>query len=190
MADMTEIRWHGRGGQGVVTASKVVAEAALSAGKYIQAFPEYGPERMGAPIRSFTRIGEKPIRIHSQVTNPGIVVVLDPTLLGVVDLIEGLPDNGIFLMNTPKAPREIRTALNYSKGRVFTVNATQIALDKFGRNIPNTPMVGALVKASGVIALGHVIEDFKNRYAGKFKKEIVEGNIQAIETAYNEVTGE
>ena len=194
MKNLIEICWHGRGGQGAVTASKVLAESALAAGKFIQAFPEYGPERMGAPIRSFTRLSSQPITIHSQVSNPGVVVVLDPTLIGPVDVCEGLPEDGTIIVNTPEQPGDIRKMLGLddkmASVKVFTVDATKIALETIGKNIPNTPMIGALIKATDILELSAVVEDFKKKYAKKFKPEILDGNVRAIEKAYNEVKGE
>ena len=194
MKNLIEVCWHGRGGQGVVTAAKVLAESALSAGKFIQAFPEYGPERMGAPIRSFTRISSQPISIHSQVASPGVVVVLDPTLLGSVDVCEGLLENGTIIVNTPEQPGDIRKILGLDDkkliAKVFTVDATKISLETIGKNIPNTPMIGALIKATDILELNAVVEDFRKKYAKKFKPEIIEGNVRAIEKAYNEVKGE
>ena len=194
MKNLIEVCWHGRGGQGAVTAAKVLAESALSAGKFIQAFPEYGPERMGAPIRSFTRISSQPISIHSQVASPGVVVVLDPTLLGSVDVCEGLLENGTIIVNTPEQPGDIRKILGLDDkkliAKVFTVDATKISLETIGKNIPNTPMIGALIKATDILELNAVVEDFRKKYAKKFKPEIIEGNVRAIEKAYNEVKGE
>lgn len=190
MEGLIEVRWHGRGGQGAVTASKILAESALAEGKFIQAFPEYGPERMGAPIRSFTRISSVPISIHCQVTNPQVVVVLDPTLLGVVDIAEGVPDDGVILVNTTLNPEDVRKKLKLNGKKIFTVDARSIAIEKIGRDIPNTPMIGALVKATGLISLEGLIKDFREKYSGKFKQEVVEGNIAAIRTAHEQVKGE
>lgn len=184
---LIEIRWHGRGGQGVVTAAKMLAESSLSEGKFIQAFPEYGPERMGAPIRSFTRISPTPIIIHSQVRNPQIVVVLDPTLIGSVDICEGLSSDGIILVNTPGSPGQIRDQLKLKKAKVFTVDATAIAIEKFGKNIPNTPMIGALAKVTNLVKIEALVENFQKAYSEKFKPEVIQGNIEAIKTAYEKV---
>jgi pyruvate ferredoxin oxidoreductase gamma subunit len=190
MNNLIEIRWHGRGGMGAVTASKIVADAALKDGKFIQAFPEYGPERMGAPIRSFTRISQQPITIHSQVENPDVVVVLDPTLLGVVDVCEGLFEDGVLIVNTSHPPSMVRQQLELKGRQLVTVDATKIALDTLGRNIPNTPMVGALVKATEVVNLEVLLEEFKIQYSSKFSPDVVSANLEAIKTAYNEVQSE
>jgi len=148
---MIEIRWHGRGGQGAKTASQFIGEAALDAGKYIQAFPEYGPERAGAPIRCFTRIADKSITIHSPVTDPQIVVVIDPTLLDSIDVTEGLKEDGVILVNSAQNPKAIREKLKFKHGKVATVNATKISLETLGIPMPNTPMLGALLKVKEIV---------------------------------------
>jgi len=187
MSELTEIRWHGRGGQGAVTASEILAEAALEEGKYFQAFPDYGPERMGAPIRAYTRISTSPIRQHCQITDPDAVVVLDPTLIGVVDFTEGIKDNGVLVVNTTGSPSALRKKLGLDSGRVFTVDATRIAMDTIGRNIPNTPIIGALIKALGAVSKDHVREEIKRRMESKAGKKMADANIAAFERAYDEV---
>ncbi len=190
MADLIEVRWHGRGGQGAKTASQLLAGAALDENMYIQAFSEYGPERMGAPMQSFTRISKKPINIHCHVTNPEVVVVLDPTLLGTVDIASGLPEGGTILVNTKHSPANIRKKLNLNGCKIYTVDATRIALDCIGKAIPNTPMTGALIKVTSLIEIKNLIKGLKKKFGKKFKPEIVEGNIKAVERAYEEVKGE
>jgi len=190
MSGILEIRWHGRGGQGAVTAAKLLAGSALREGKHIQAFPEYGPERTGAPVKSFTRISDSPIRTHSQVTAPKVSIVLDPTLLEVVDVAEGLPEDGVLIINTTEKPANIRKQLGLNKGKIFTVDATAISIENIGRNIPNTPMMGALIKATGVIKLDTLLDDFKEKFSSKFRKEVLEGNVNAIKKAYEEVIAE
>ncbi|MDD5449392.1 MAG: 2-oxoacid:acceptor oxidoreductase family protein [Candidatus Omnitrophica bacterium] len=187
MQDKVEIRWHGRGGQGAVTASKILAEAALLSGKFIQAFPEFGPERAGAPVKSFNRISSSPINTHVQISSPDIVLVLDPTLIGMVNVCEGLSKDGILIINTSKSAAEMRKKLGYDTGKVAVVNATDIAIREFKRNIPNTPMIAALVKVSGILKLEDVLEGFRKQYAGKFSPEVVEANLKAMKAAYNEV---
>ncbi len=189
MNDMTEIRWHGRGGQGAKTASQLVADAALEEEMFIQAFSEYGPERMGAPIQSFTRISSQPIKIHCHVTNPDVVVVLDPTLIATEDVASGMNKDGILLINTGKPPQEIRKQIADKHIRIYTVDATQIAVDTIHRPIPNTPMIGALAKATGLIKIDKLKEGLRKKFSGKFKEEIVEGNIKAVERAYEEIKG-
>ncbi len=190
MKDVIEIRWHGRGGQGAKTAALLLADAALSSGKYIQAFPEYGPERMGAPVASFNRLSSKPIFLHSGVTNPDVVIVLDPTLTESVDVTEGMSDGGVLIINTNKSPDEIRKELNLSgKIKVSTIDASTISRETIGREIPNTPMLGALIKATALLDFKEMLDDTKKKLEKKFKSkpEIVAGNIKAIERAYNEV---
>ena len=187
MEDMIEIRWHGRGGQGAKTASQLVADAALGEDMYIQAFAEYGPERMGAPIQSFTRISKHPIKIHCQAQTPDVVAVLDPTLVKSEDVTHGMKENGILLINTDKTPAEIKQQLPDIKIKVYTVDASGIAADTIGRPIPNTPMVGALTRATGLIQIERLKEGLRKKFSGKFKEEIVEGNIKAVERAYEEV---
>ena len=186
MAELTEIRWHGRGGQGVVTAGELLAEAALEAGKYFQAFPDYGPERMGAPVRAFTRFSNEPIDLHCQIVNPDVVVVLDPTLVGVVNFTEGLKDDGVLVANTDRTPAELRAAIGWQNGAVYTVNATRIALDAFGRAITNTPMIGALLRAVEIVPVESVISEVRARFAGKLKAVAIEANVTALKRAYDE----
>jgi pyruvate ferredoxin oxidoreductase gamma subunit len=188
--EMLEIRWHGRGGQGAVTASKVLAESAMSLGKQIQAFPEYGSERQGAPVKSFTRISNQRIMHHSQVTSPDAVIVLDPTLLGVVDVTEGLKEDGILLINTPTPPGEIRQKMKLKGRKLYTVDATGISLRNLGKAIPNTPMIGAFVGITKMLSAQAVADDFRVKFRGKFKDEIVEGNVQSILDASKEVKSE
>jgi len=186
MSDIVEIRWHGRGGQGAVTASELLAEAALHEGKHLQAFPDYGPERMGAPIRAYTRISRSPIRQHCQVTEPDVVVVLDPTLIGVVNLAEGLKDGGVLVVNTSLSPAELRERLGLDNGRVFAVDATRIALDTVGRNFPNIPMLGALLKAVDIVSKDGLRTEIRNRLGAKASAQVAEANIKAFDQAHNE----
>ena len=183
---MIEIRWHGRGGQGAKTASQFVGEAALDAGKFIQAFPEYGPERAGAPIRCFTRIADKPIRVHSPVTDPQAVVVIDPTLLDSIDVTEGLKDDGIILVNSDQDPKVIREKLKFKKGKVATVDATKISLETLGIPMPNMPMVGALLKVEEVVSMDVLINQVKNKFLKKIGEEKTNANIDGIKRAYEE----
>lgn len=187
MKDITEIRWHGRGGQGTVTAAKALAEAAMISGKFIQAFPEYGPERMGAPIRVYNRIGDEEITIHCPVRKPDIIVVLDSSLLGAVDVLEGAKDDAVLLVNTPKAPGEL--SIDAGNRKVYTVDATSISLDCIGRVMPNTPIMGALVKATEIITLDTLVNHIEKSFGKKFSDDIIQGNIKAIKRAYEEVKG-
>ncbi len=190
MEKLIEVRWHGRGGQGVVTASKLLATSALAEDKYIQAFPEYGPERMGAPIQSFTRISKNPINVHCHVINPGIVLVLDPTLLKAVDVTEGLKKDGVLIVNTEESAVKIRKKINLKGRKIYTVDARKIAQETIGRPIPNTPLIGALIKVTGLLTLNKVLADIEDKFKKKFTSKIVEGNINAIKRAYQEVKGE
>jgi pyruvate ferredoxin oxidoreductase gamma subunit len=187
VAKLTEIRWHARGGQGAKTASTFLAEAAIEDGKYSQGFPDYGPERMGAPIRGFTRISDSPIRLHCAIEEPDIVVVLDDTLLDTVDVCEGLSEAGTVIINTNKDSGNIRNKVNWKGKKLFVVHASEIALEEMGRPIPNTPMLGALVKVSETISLEILLEDIEKKFTKKFKKQIVEGNLRSIKRAYEEV---
>ncbi|HDN79885.1 MAG: pyruvate synthase [Chloroflexi bacterium] len=189
MGELIEIRWHGRGGQGVVTAGEILAEAAMEEGKYFQAFPDYGPERMGAPIRAYTRISDSPIEIHSQITSPDIVIVVDPTLIGLVNVAEGIKEGGVILLNTPASPQEMRQKLGLAgKGvKVFTIDASEIAMKHLGRNIPNTPMLGALIKATNLVSLESVIRLTEERLGAKLREEAVKANIAALKEAYEKV---
>jgi len=187
---LTEIRWHGRGGQGAKTAATLVAEVALNEGKYSQGFPEYGPERMGAPIRGYTRISDAPIRLHCPIAHPGVVVVLDATLLDTQNIAEGLAEGGAIIVNTPEPPAAIRARLGLAGGKVYTVNATQIAIDEIGRAIPNTPMIGALIKVGGFLQLETVYHDIEKKFLKKLGERGVQGNINAVKRAYEEVVSE
>ena len=187
MQDVVEIRWHGRGGQGVITAGKLLAETALGTGQYFQSFPDYGPERMGAPIRAFTRLGSKPITIHSQIEEPDVVLVLDPTLLGSVPVTEGLKEDGILLVNTSMSPGEVREITGYDSGKVFTVDASHIAIEEMGREITNTPMLGAFARATGLFDAQALSEQIKEWFGSKVAAEVVKANVQALTRAAEEV---
>ncbi|MFH1868704.1 MAG: 2-oxoacid:acceptor oxidoreductase family protein [Candidatus Omnitrophota bacterium] len=183
---MIEVRWHGRGGQGAKTASQFLAEAALDAGKYIQAFPEYGPERAGAPIKAFTRIDDAPMTIHCSVTNPEAVVVIDPTLLETIDVTEGLGEDGVLLVNSPDDPKVIREKLKFNKGKVATVDATKISLETLGIPMPNTPMLGALIKVTPLVTLEALIGKIRDKFLKKIGEEKTNANIEGIKRAYEE----
>jgi pyruvate ferredoxin oxidoreductase gamma subunit len=187
VAELTEIRWHGRGGQGVVTAGKMLAQVALNSGQYFQAFPDYGPERAGAPIRAFTRVSPEPIHKHCQIQRPGIVLVLDPTLLEAVNVAEGLQEDGVLLVNTDESPARVRQVVGFDTGKVFTVDATKIALETLGREITNTPMLGALVKATGILTVDDLVAQTRKQFGDKFGQEIVDRNVEAIRRAADEV---
>ncbi|MGB2706327.1 MAG: 2-oxoacid:acceptor oxidoreductase family protein [Candidatus Omnitrophota bacterium] len=186
MKDLLEIRWHGRGGQGAKTAAQFLAEAALDTGKFIQAFPEYGPERAGAPIRTYTRISDRKINIHSPVTNPDIVAVIDPTLLDTVNVTEGLGDDGILVVNTDENVDAVRKKVKFKKGKVVVCNATKISLETLGLPIPNMPMLGALLKVSPIVPVEGLEKEVRHKFLKKIGEQKTEANIKAIKRALEE----
>ena len=201
MAAYIEIRWHGRAQQGIVTAAKMVGESCLRSGKYIQAFPEFGPERMGAPVAAYNRVSDEPIRLHCRVTEPKYVLIADSTLIGMAlsggmessgGVTDGATDDAVFIVNTPKLPDEMRKELGLkSKGaKVYTLDASKISLETIGRNMPNTPMLGALAKVTNVIMFDALIDNFKDNYSKKFSPKVIEGNITAMNRGFQEVKGE
>jgi pyruvate ferredoxin oxidoreductase gamma subunit len=200
MKGYTEIRWHGRAQQGVVTAAKVLGETALKEGKHVQAFPEFGPERMGAPVKAFNRVSDEPIKLHCQVTSPGIVLIVDPTLIGITlaggietsgGVTSGASEDAVFIVNTPHSPAEMRTRLGIKgEARVFTVDASAISMDTIGRHMPNTPMLGALSKATGIVGFDSLVNDFRENYSKKFSPKVIEGNVEAMKRGFGEVRGE
>lgn len=188
MAEMIEIRWHGRGGQGTVTAAKVLADACLSGGRNVQAFPEYGPERAGAPLRAYNRISEKTLRMHCPVLNPGVVCVVDATLLDAINVAEGAKDDAVFIVNTSKDPKDVREKLKAKPSqRVFTIDATKIAIDTIGRPMPNAPMLGAVNKATNIVEMQVLLDDVKGSFGKKFAQKIIDGNLEAVRRGYGEV---
>jgi len=190
MATMTEVRWHGRGGQGAKTAGYILAVAAAEQGWQVQAFPEYGAERRGAPMRSYVRISDGPIRLRSGITNPEIVVVLDPSLLESENPAEGIAEGGIIIVNTSDSPAEIRERLGNPSAQVWTVDATRISQETIGRNMPNTPMLGALAKVSDVLDLEGARQAIRKQLGGKLSEKIIQANFEAVQRAYDEVQSE
>ncbi len=192
MAKLFEIRWHGRGGQGAKTAAILFADAVSGEGKYVQAFPEYGPERMGAPVQAFNRLSDEEITLHCGVESPDVVVVLDPTLIETAKVTQGLKEGGILLINTNQEPKVMKGRLPEFKGKLFTVDASTISKEELGQEIPNTPMLGALIKATNLIDFNRMLEDTRKKLEKKFKSkpELIDGNIKSIERAYQEVKGE
>ncbi len=186
MSQMIEIRWHGRAGQGVVTAGELLGEAAMKGGNYIQAFPEYGSERMGAPIKAYTRISDAPIEFHCPILEPEIVIVVNPNLIGVVDLTEGLVEDGALLVNTSKTPEEIRDRLGFRTGRVLCVDASKIALEELKRDIPSTMMLGVVARATDLIDLEGAIEAAREHLGERLRPEIVEANVRSLRRTYEE----
>ena len=189
MKDLIEIRWHGRGGQGAKTASLLLADAAFNTGKFIQGFPEYGPERMGAPITAYNRISNKPITVHSNIYEPDYVVVVDDTLLESVDVTAGLKPDGAIIINTTKSAGVLKQLLSNYSGSIYTINARKISLETLGKYFPNTPMLAAIVKVSAVMNDEDFLNDMKGSFKHKFAKkpEVIEGNMKAIEMALKEV---
>ena len=189
MQDLIEIRWHGRGGQGAKTASLLLADAAFNTGKYIQGFPEYGPERMGAPITAYNRISNNPITIHSNIYEPDYVVVVDDTLLEAVDVTAGLKENGGIVINTTKSAEEIKGLLNGYNGNVYTIDARKVSMETLGKYFPNTPMLAAIVKVTNIMSDEDFMKDMEGSFKHKFAKkpEVIEGNMKAIEMALKEV---
>ena len=189
MNDLIEIRWHGRGGQGAKTASLLLADAAFNTGKYIQGFPEYGPERMGAPITAYNRISNNPITVHSNIYEPDFVVVVDDTLLESVDVTAGLKETGAIVINTTKSADYLKDVLKGYKGEIYTIDARKVSIDSLGKYFPNTPMLAAIVKVSQIMTDEDFIKDMEGSFKHKFAKkpEVIEGNMKAIEFALKEV---
>lgn len=187
MSNGFEIRWHGRGGQGAKTAALLLADVAFKTGKYVQGFPEYGPERMGAPITAYNRISDQPIRVHSNIYTPDLVVVVDETLLHSVDVTDGLKEDGAVIINSPKEPEQLRSMLNGYQGRVYTVDARKISVEALGRYFPNSPMLAAAVAVGGVMEHDAFISEMRNSYQHKFAKkpEVIDGNMLALQLTYD-----
>lgn len=189
MKDLIEIRWHGRGGQGAKTASLLLADAAFNTGKYIQGFPEYGPERMGAPITAYNRISTKPITIHSNIYEPDYVVVVDDTLLESVDVTAGLKQDGSIIINTTKEADYLKQVLKNYSGDIYVLDAKKVSLEALGKYFPNTPMLAAIVKVSGIMTDEELLKDMEGSFKHKFAKkpEVIEGNMKALELALKEL---
>jgi 2-oxoacid:acceptor oxidoreductase gamma subunit (pyruvate/2-ketoisovalerate family) len=182
-----EVRWHGRGGQGAWTASELLARAAISEGKFIQSFPEFGPERMGAPVTAFTRISDEPIRLHCAVYSPDVVAVLDPTLLKSVRVADGLSEEGgDIVVNTKDDPTEVRKQLSSGTGKLWTVPATEISIKILGMPITNTAMLGAVARVTGIVSMDSVERMVK----GRFRPDVAEKNFAVVKEAYEEVKSE
>ena len=178
---MLEIRWHGRGGQGAVTSVEMLALTAIGEGKYAQGFPSFGPERRGAPVTAFTRIDDKRIKVRSAIYNPDVVVVLDSSLVNLVNVTEGLKSDGTLVVNTTKSPEELKKELNF-QGKVATVDASRIAREELGVPITNTTMLGALIKILGIVKLDSVEAPMEHRFG-----RIAGKNLAALNRAYEEV---
>ena len=191
MKGLTEIRWHGRGGQGAKTAALLLADVCFSTGAEVQGFPEYGPERMGAPITAYNRIREKPIRVHSNIYDPDYVVVVDETLIEDIDVTAGLKEDGAIIINTAKSPEEIRPLLRGYKGRVCTIDARKVSIATRGKYFPNSPMLAATLKVTGLMDIDAFLKEMETSYAHKFatKPEVIKGNMDALKMALEEVRG-
>ena len=189
MKDIVEIRWHGRGGQGAKTASRLLADAAFNTGKYVQGFPEYGPERMGAPITAYNRISSERSTVHSNIYYPDYVVVVDETLISSVNVTAGLKETGAIVINSAKSPDELRPMLKGYQGKVCTIDAGKISEETIGKNFPNTPMLAAIVKVSGVVDPDEFIKDMEASFKHKFasKPQVIEGNMNALKRSMEEV---
>lgn len=182
-----EIRWHGRGGQGAKTAALLLADVCFKTGAYVQGFPEYGPERMGAPITAFNRISDKEIRVHSNIYTPDLVVVVDETLLKSVDVTAGLKSDGAIIINTEKDISEIKPLLNNYEGKIYTLDARKISVEALGKYFPNSPMLAAVVAVSQIMDWDQFITEMKTSYQHKFAKkpEVIEGNMKALTLTYD-----
>ena len=189
MNNLIEIRWHGRGGQGAKTASLLLADAAFNTGKYIQGFPEYGPERMGAPITAYNRISNNPLKIHSNIYEPDYVVVVDDSLLDAVDVTSGLKEDGAIIINTTKDASSLKEKLKGYNGSIYTIDAMQISLDTIGKYFPNTPMLAAIVKVANIMPLDNFVQDMEKSFKHKFAKkpEVIDGNMKALKIALEKV---
>jgi len=185
MSNLIEIRWHGRGGQGAKTASLLLADAAFNTGKYIQGFPEYGPERMGAPITAYNRISDEPISVHSNIYYPDFVVVVDDTLLDAVDVTSGLKETGAIVINSTKDRETLMSKLKGYNGGVYKLDARSISIEALGKYFPNTPMLAAIVKVANIMPEDSFIADMEGSFKHKFAKkpEVIEGNMKALTLA-------
>ncbi len=191
MKDVVEFRWHGRGGQGAKTAALLLADVAFKTGKYVQGFPEYGPERMGAPITAYNRIGDNEIRVHSNIYHPNFVVVVDEGLLESVDVAKGIKDGGAVVVNSSRSPEEVRNEIRDFDGKVYTIDAKKVSVTCLGKYFPNTPMLAAAVKISGVMEKDEFLREMEASFMHKFasKPEVIEGNMNALKMAFEEVKG-
>ena len=191
MKDVVEFRWHGRGGQGAKTAALLLADVEFKTGKYVQGFPEYGPERMGAPITAYNRIGDSELRVHSNIYHPNFVVVVDEGLLESVDVAKGIKDGGAVVVNSSRSPEEVRNEIRDFDGKVYTIDAKKVSVTCLGKYFPNTPMLAAAVKISGVMDKDEFLREMEASFMHKFasKPEVIEGNMNALKMAFEEVKG-
>ncbi len=189
MSNLTEIRWHGRGGQGAKTAALLLADVAFKTGKYVQGFPEYGPERMGAPITAYNRISDREIRVHSNIYDPQYVVVVDESLLEAVDVTSGLKKDGAILINTQRTKEEILPHLHGYEGKVYIIDAHKVSMATMGKYFPNTPLLAAIVKVADIMDEETFLREMKASFSHKFasKPEVIDGNMEALKMALKEV---
>lgn len=191
MKNLVEFRWHGRGGQGAKTAALLLADVAFKTGKYVQGFPEYGPERMGAPITAYNRISDNEIRVHSNIYHPNYVIVVDEGLLESVDVAKGIKQGGAVVINSSRSPEEVKKEIRDFDGRVYTIDAKKVSVSCLGKYFPNTPMLAAAVKISGVMDKDEFLKEMEASFMHKFasKPEVIEGNMNALKMAFQEVQG-
>lgn len=187
MDRMLEVRWHSRAGQGAVTAAETLAAAALREGKHVQAFPEFGPERMGAPLRAFNRISHNPIRVHGVVEEANVVIVVDPSLLGAIPIEANVAADGVIVANTTLSVADVNRLLTLNGQQLACLDATQIAVDCFGMQKPNTPMLGAVARVTGLVTLDTLLLEIEESFSKKFSPQVVKGNLNAVRRAYEEV---
>ena len=184
MRNIYQIRIHSRGGQGAKTAAQILAEAAIAGGKFAQAFSEYGPERSGAPMKTFFRISDQPIRLHCDVKSPDLILVVDPSLLDTIDVTEGLTDGGVVIVNCGHSPAEIKKKLKKKNCEVYNLDGTKIAMELFGKDIPNMPMIGAVVKITKLISCEQLIESVRKKFSRKLGEILTEKNVEALKKGY------
>ncbi len=189
MKDLLEIRWHGRGGQGAKTAALLLADVAFSTGMYVQGFPEYGPERMGAPITAYNRLSRKPIRVHSNIYSPDMVVVVDETLLDSINVTNGLKEDGAVIVNSTRGKEELLSKLHGYQGSLYTIDARRVSIEALGKYFPNSPMLASVVKVSKIMEEDKFLEEMQKSFVHKFasKPEVIDGNMKALRLALEEV---
>ncbi len=190
MKNIYQIRIHSRGGQGAKTAAQILAEATISGGKFAQAFSEYGPERSGAPMKTFFRISDQPIRLHCDVESPDLILVVDPSLLDTIDVTEGLVNNGVVIVNCGNSPAEIKKKLKNKTCQVYNLDGSKIAMELFGKDIPNMPMLGAVVKVADLISCEQLIESVRKKFGRKLGEKLTEKNVETLKRGYEMEIGD
>ncbi|MEA1936865.1 MAG: 2-oxoacid:acceptor oxidoreductase family protein [Patescibacteria group bacterium] len=187
MKNIYQMRIHSRGGQGAKTAAQILAEAAISGGKFAQAFSEYGPERSGAPMKTFFRISDQPIRLHCDIKSPDLILVVDPSLLDTIDVTEGLIDGGVVIVNCGYSSTEIKKKLKNKNCEVYNLDGTKIAMELFGKDIPNMPMIGAVIKITKLISCEQLIKSVRKKFSRKLGETLTEKNVEALKRGYEEI---